>query len=57
MGIPVWPVPQKFRPCFMETNHLEALVQLVLSSEILKYFSIAGAEPTSREIYICLDEL
>ena len=41
----------------METNQLEVLAHIVLPSEILNYFSVAGVEQTSTEIHIHLDEL
>ena len=41
----------------METHQLELLAQVVLPSEILKYFSVVGVEQTQTEIHIHLDEL
>lgn len=40
----------------METNRLENLARIVLSSEILDYFEIVSVEQTSPEIHIHLDE-
>ncbi len=40
----------------METDYLQMLAQIVLPSQILDYFTIAGVERTATEIYIRLDE-
>ena len=40
----------------METDYLQMLAQIVLPSQILDYFTIAGVEQTAIEIYIRLDE-
>ena len=40
----------------METNYLEVIAQMVLPSEILKYFAVVGVEQTPKEIRISLDE-
>ena len=40
----------------MATNQLEVLARIVLLSEILDYFEIAGVEQTPAEIHIRLDE-
>ena len=41
----------------METSLLQQLAQVVLPSEILKYFTVANIEQSSTEILIYLDEL
>lgn len=40
----------------MGNEHLEMLAQIVLPTQILDYFTIAGVEQTSTEIHISLDE-
>ena len=40
----------------METKQLIALAEVVLPTEILKYFAIVGVDSTPTEIYIHLDE-
>ena len=40
----------------MENDNLQMLVQIVLSSQILDYFTVAGVDQTATEIYISLDE-
>lgn len=40
----------------METDYLNMLVQIVLPTQIMDYFVIAGVEQTAREIHISLDE-
>lgn len=40
----------------MEKEYLQMLAQIVLPSQILEYFSIAGIEQTDTEIHISLDE-
>ena len=51
-----WYVCKNTDLCFMETNQLEVLAQIVLPSEILTYFSVSSVEQTSTEIHIHLDE-
>ena len=40
----------------MENDYLQMLAQIVLPSQILDYFTIAGVEQTATEIHIRLDE-
>ena len=40
----------------MNTDYLNMLATIVLPSQILDYFNIAGVEQTATEIYISLDE-
>lgn len=40
----------------METNQLISLAEVVLPSEVLKFFVITRVESNSREIHIYLDE-
>ena len=40
----------------MGNEHLEMLAQIVLPTQILDYFIIAGVEQTATEIHISLDE-
>lgn len=40
----------------MASSQLEMLAQVVLPSEILKYFDVVSVEKTSTEIHIHLDE-
>jgi hypothetical protein len=40
----------------MKEDYLNMLAQIVLPSQILDYFVIAGVERTTSEIHICLDE-
>lgn len=40
----------------MEHDYLQMLAQIVLPSQILDYFTIAGVEQTVTEIHISLDE-
>ncbi len=42
--------------CVMENDYLQMLAQIVLPSQILDYFTIAGVEQTATEIHIRLDE-
>ena len=42
--------------CAMENDYLQMLAQIVLPSQILDYFTIAGVEQTATEIHIRLDE-
>lgn len=41
----------------MEKNQLEVLARIVLPSEILDHFEIAGVQQSPTEIHIYLDEL
>ncbi len=40
----------------MEKEYLQMLAQIVLPTQILDYFTIAGVEQTESEIHISLDE-
>ena len=40
----------------MNTDYLNMLATIVLPSQILDYFNIAGVEQTATEIYFSLDE-
>lgn len=40
----------------MENDYLQKLAQIVLPTQILDYFTIAGVEQTASEIHISLDE-
>ena len=40
----------------MNTDYLNMLATIVLPSQILDYFNIAGVEQSATEIYISLDE-
>ena len=40
----------------MGNDYLQMLAQIVLPSQILDYFTIAGVDQTATEIYIRLDE-
>ena len=40
----------------METEQLQALAQVVLPTEILKYYEVSGVEQSETEIHIHLDE-
>lgn len=42
--------------CRMGHDYLQMLAQIVLPSQILDYFTIAGVEQASTEIHISLDE-
>lgn len=42
--------------CAMENDYLQMLAQIVLPSQILDYFTIAGVDQTATEIHIRLDE-
>lgn len=41
----------------MEKEYLKMLAQVVLPSQILDYFTVAGIEQTATEIHISLDEV
>ena len=40
----------------MEKDYLQTLAQIMLPTQILKYFSITGVDQTATEIHISLDE-
>lgn len=56
MGIKFRRFKSYYELCDMEKDYLQMLVQIVLPTQILEYFTISGVEQTSAEIHISLDE-
>ncbi len=56
VGIKIFITKDYYELCDMENDYLHMLAQIVLPSQILDYFTIAGVEQTTTEIHIRLDE-
>ena len=56
MGIKIFIFKSNDELWGMEKDYLQMLAQIVLPTQILEYFSIAGVDQTAAEIHISLDE-
>lgn len=56
MGDKIFIVKSYIDLCGMENEYLQMLAQIVLPTQILDYFTMAGVVQTESEIHISLDE-